>query len=119
LRSGIELARAIRPGRRPSVTQTIAYEDFVKGAGAGWDLSNSKNFDIGDFFQSMVDCEQLLVCCEELTWMHSYAKPERPGSHTGPSSPGTKSTFRAARAVGDLPKCDDAAASLIALDPSR
>jgi hypothetical protein len=57
---------------------TSAYDDFVKGKGTGWDLSGAKEFDFGDFFQSMVDCEQLLVHRDELTWMHSYVKPERP-----------------------------------------
>jgi hypothetical protein len=36
------------------------------------------DFDFGDFFQSMVDCEQLLVHRDELTWMHSYVRPEQP-----------------------------------------
>jgi hypothetical protein len=76
----------------PYVATADSTQAFIKGAGSGWDLSRTKTFDFRDFFQSMVDCEQLLVHRDELSWMHTYVQPQRPAKAFLNLSCGTQHT---------------------------
>lgn len=50
----------------------------VNAAGEEFDLSNADSFDLSAFFNDRVDAERLQLSKDELSWVQTYRKPERP-----------------------------------------